>query len=82
MPVLGGMAAVAQLRAWEAQHRPTKLPMPVIAVTGNAREEQVQACLEKGFSQVAVKPYRIAELVQQIHGELNASSKDCNLSLC
>lgn len=34
--------------------------------TGNAREEQVQECLALGFDEVAIKPYRITDIVRLI----------------
>lgn len=42
------------------------LPQPVCAVTGNAREAQKTECLEAGFDDVAIKPYRIVQLLEQI----------------
>ena len=42
--------------------------VPVIAVTANARSEQITLALDAGMDQVVTKPFRIPELVPQMHG--------------
>ncbi|KZV96873.1 hypothetical protein EXIGLDRAFT_732173 [Exidia glandulosa HHB12029] len=63
MPVKDGKTACSELRAAE---EPGCSKLPVIAVTGNAREEQVTECLAIGFDEVAIKPYRIENIVRLI----------------
>lgn len=48
MPVMDGLTAIRKLREME---RAGVMPrrVPVIAVTGNARKEQVDECLQSGF---------------------------------
>lgn len=41
--------------------------VPVIAVTANARPEQVTAAFDAGMDQVVTKPFRIPELMPQMH---------------
>lgn len=68
MPVKRGDEAVRELREAEAAGRLSRRHA-VIAVTGNARQEQIDSCREAGFDLVAVKPYRIGDLTQQIECE-------------
>ncbi|GAA6056619.1 hypothetical protein JCM3770_006359 [Rhodotorula araucariae] len=65
MPVLDGMSAIRELRRREKAGEIGRR-YPVCAVTGNAREGQKKQCIEAGFDDVATKPYRLAELLQQI----------------
>lgn len=44
--------------------------VPVVAVTANARAEQIQQALEAGMDEVMTKPFRITELVPVIEGVL------------
>ncbi|KZW00779.1 hypothetical protein EXIGLDRAFT_720404 [Exidia glandulosa HHB12029] len=64
MPVKDGKTACSELRAWEGPNCQQRLP--VIAVTGNARDEQVGECLAIGFDEVVLKPYRIDDIVRLI----------------
>lgn len=41
--------------------------VPVIAVTANARSEQIAVALDAGMDSVVTKPFRIPELVPQMH---------------
>ncbi|GAA5995793.1 uncharacterized protein JCM10292_004752 [Rhodotorula paludigena] len=65
MPRMTGLEAVRELRRREEAGEIGRR-YPVCAVTGNAREAQKTECLEAGFDDVAIKPYRLVELVQQI----------------
>jgi DNA-binding response OmpR family regulator len=40
--------------------------VPVIAVTANARREQINSAIEAGMDEVVTKPFRIPELVPQM----------------
>ncbi|SCV70301.1 BQ2448_1695 [Microbotryum intermedium] len=65
MPVMDGLTAIRELRRREAAGQTTKR-YPVIAVTGNARSEQVKQIRESGFDDVALKPYKMASVLAQI----------------
>ncbi|GAA6012808.1 hypothetical protein JCM10207_005367 [Rhodosporidiobolus poonsookiae] len=65
MPVMGGLEAIRHIRERE-RSGDLQRRYPVCAVTGNAREAQKQDCLQAGFDDVAIKPYRLQELLQQI----------------
>lgn len=65
MPVLNGIDCTRQIRRLEsdgliAGH------IPIIAVTANARDEQIHGYLAGGFDDVVSKPFRIQELVPRI----------------
>eukprot|EP01097_Dermamoeba_algensis_P001555 TRINITY_DN1587_c0_g2_i1.p2 TRINITY_DN1587_c0_g2~~TRINITY_DN1587_c0_g2_i1.p2 ORF type:complete len:141 (-),score=38.98 TRINITY_DN1587_c0_g2_i1:206-628(-) len=59
MPVMDGYTAVRELRRMGKQ-------IPVIAVTGNSLEDDVNKCREAGFSDVLVKPVAKQELLHRL----------------
>ncbi|KAJ3071763.1 hypothetical protein HDU98_004814 [Podochytrium sp. JEL0797] len=63
MPVLDGKQAAIQIREWDAVQ---KFPffMPIVAVTANARKEQVQEYLAVGMQAVIIKPYKKEEILE------------------
>ncbi|BGP19572.1 hypothetical protein JCM10213v2_007667 [Rhodosporidiobolus nylandii] len=65
MPVMGGLEFAQKVREKERSGEFSRR-YPLCAVTGNAREEKKEECLSAGFDDVATKPYRLAELLQQI----------------
>lgn len=65
MPVMGGLEAIRELRAREATQQ-IRTRYGVIAITGNARREQVEEYLSEGFNDVAIKPYSFKRLLMQI----------------
>ena len=52
---MDGLVAVKRLREVEARDGAARQRMPVIACTGNARQEQVDKCLAAGFDAVVVR---------------------------
>ncbi|GME39404.1 histidine kinase-group xi protein [Neofusicoccum parvum] len=65
MPVMDGLACVKRIRAMQAEglfHR----HVPVIAVTANARSEQIAIAMQAGMDMVVTKPFRIPELLPQM----------------
>ncbi|KAM3425540.1 hypothetical protein BST61_g7487 [Cercospora zeina] len=65
MPVMDGLTCTRQIRELEAQGKLTG-HVPIIAVTANARSEQIQTALDAGMDDVVSKPFRIPELVPKI----------------
>lgn len=64
MPVLDGLAATRQYRLREAE---TGLPrVPIIALTANAHDEDITACLEAGMDSHVSKPFTVDMLLQGI----------------
>jgi CheY-like chemotaxis protein len=65
MPVMDGLTAVRRIREMEREGTLVE-HVPVIAITANARIEQVDAALVAGMDDVVAKPFRVPELVAQI----------------
>lgn len=65
MPVMGGLSCVKRIRAMEAEGLLNR-HVPVIAVTANARSEQIAIAMEAGMDLVITKPFRIPELLPQM----------------
>ncbi|KAI7562874.1 hypothetical protein KC346_g21924, partial [Hortaea werneckii] len=65
MPVMDGLTCTRKIRELEQEGKLTG-HVPIIAVTANARAEQVQTALNAGMDDVVSKPFRIPELVPKI----------------
>ncbi|KAF2751501.1 hypothetical protein M011DRAFT_464227 [Sporormia fimetaria CBS 119925] len=65
MPVMDGLHATSQIREWEEQGL-LRSHVPIIAVTANARSEQVSTLRTAGMDDVVSKPFRITELIPKI----------------
>ncbi|KAI9744446.1 MAG: hypothetical protein M1818_001975 [Claussenomyces sp. TS43310] len=65
MPVMDGLTCARRIRELEAKGTVVK-HVPIIAVTANARLEQIQTALEVGMDDVVSKPFRIPELIAKI----------------
>lgn len=74
MPVMDGLQCTRRIREWE-QTGLLKRRVPIIAVTANARSEQIAALLAVGMDDVVSKPFRIQELIPKIE-ELAAKYLD------
>jgi CheY-like chemotaxis protein len=57
MPVMDGLTAIRKLREIEAATGRRRLP--AIAVTGNARDAQIEIAKQAGFDDVCVKPFKV-----------------------
>ncbi|KAF2439566.1 hypothetical protein P171DRAFT_422165 [Karstenula rhodostoma CBS 690.94] len=67
MPVMDGLTAVTNIRQFE---RGGQLSghMPIIGVTANVREQQIQAAMDVGMDDVVSKPFRVSELMGRMRG--------------
>jgi CheY-like chemotaxis protein len=65
MPVMDGLGAVRRIRQLEDKGDINK-HIPVIAITANARQEQVAVALEAGMDEVVTKPFLVRELVPRM----------------
>lgn len=65
MPVLGGLECVKRIRELQAKGQLT-VHVPVIAVTANARSEQIAVAINHGMDTVVTKPFRIPELIPKM----------------
>lgn len=65
MPVMNGLIAVAQIRQFEKIGL-MKGRVPVIGVTANVRQQQIETALAAGMDDVVSKPFRVAELLDRM----------------
>lgn len=65
MPVMDGLTCARKIRDLE-QSREIIHHVPIIAVTANARAEQIETATDAGMDDVVSKPFRIPELIPKI----------------
>jgi CheY-like chemotaxis protein len=65
MPVMDGLQCTSKIREME-KAGDFKCHVPIIAVTANARSEQIATLLAAGMDDVVSKPFRIGELIPKI----------------
>ena len=66
MPVLDGLSATRQIR--ENEFRTGSLPVPIIAVTANAYDEDRKACIDAGMDDYLSKPFspdQLSDMLQK-----------------
>jgi CheY-like chemotaxis protein len=78
MPVMNGLECTRRIRELEKAGDIT-CHIPIIAVTANARSEQIATLLSAGMDDVVSKPFRIGDLIPKI--EELASKYPSNLDL-
>ncbi|KAJ8117909.1 hypothetical protein OPT61_g1005 [Boeremia exigua] len=81
MPVMDGKTCVRRVRQLQ-QERLLAHNIPMIAITGNARLEQVEEMRQCGFDDVITKPYKIDQLLRVIERESNNGDSLENLRIC
>jgi CheY-like chemotaxis protein len=69
MPVMNGVTACHRIRALEKSGDLVSR-VPLIAVTANARREQVAHFVAEGFDDVLTKPFRVPDLLKMVDGLL------------
>lgn len=69
MPVMDGLTCVRKIREMEAAGL-IKVHLPIIAVTANARSEQVLMAKETGMDDVMPKPFRVLQIRTKIEALL------------
>ncbi|GAM91350.1 hypothetical protein ANO11243_093990 [Dothideomycetidae sp. 11243] len=74
MPVMDGMTFIKHIVRLREMGQLQGLP--ILAVTGNARLEQVQAAKDAGFDDVVCKPYSIKKLVPMMRDWIAEASMD------
>lgn len=65
MPVMDGLTCVRLIRKFQSEGKVVG-HVPVIAVTANARSEQISVAREAGMDSVVTKPFRIPDLLPEI----------------
>ncbi|WVR09485.1 hypothetical protein IAU60_006553 [Kwoniella sp. DSM 27419] len=74
MPVMDGLTAVKHIREEEAAG---KLSLNlVIALTGNARQGQIDEARASGMDEVIIKPYRLDNLLQKIEAMMKIRAQE------
>ncbi|TVY84027.1 Hybrid signal transduction histidine kinase K [Lachnellula suecica] len=71
MPVMDGLTCVRRIRQLQLEGV-VKRHVPVIAVTANARSEQIAHSKDAGMDSVVTKPFRIPDLVPEMERVLRA----------
>lgn len=64
MPIMNGYEATEKIRALDSN----KASIPVIAMTANVMQEEVDRCFEAGMNDFIGKPFEVEDLIQKIHG--------------
>ena len=64
LPDLSGLTVAQRHRQWESAAAATRLPL--LAVTGHTAPEDVARALAAGFDGLLPKPYRLAQLHEQV----------------
>ena len=65
MPIMDGITCTRRIRQLEKEKKLTGR-MHIIAITANARKEQIDTALQAGCDDVLPKPFRIKECLQKI----------------
>lgn len=81
MPIMNGLSAVAKIRELE-KDRVLQGRIPVIGVTANVRQQQIETAMMAGMDDVVGKPFRVAELLARMKaivvGPINAGDNKIN----
>lgn len=65
MPVMDGLTCVKEIRRFQSAGQIIG-HIPVIAVTANARSEQIATAKDSGMDGVVTKPFRIPDLIPEM----------------
>ncbi|KAI4250343.1 MAG: hypothetical protein LQ352_005364 [Teloschistes flavicans] len=65
MPVMDGLTCTREIRRLQAEGKVVR-HVPIIAVTANARSEQISTAIAAGMDDVVSKPFRIPDLIPKI----------------
>ncbi len=74
MPGMDGVEATRWIRAWEQRHG--RLPMPIIAMTASAFDEDRERCFAAGMDDFLAKPVNLNQLVLLLQRYLGMASDD------
>ena len=76
MPVMNGYQATEKIRQWERQNG--KLPLPIIALTADAFEENRQRCFAAGMDDFLSKPINMNLLTAPLNKWMSARARGTN----
>ena len=71
---MDGLTAIRRLRQAEAASGAQRRHLPVFAITGNARAEQVETCFDAGFDRCFAKPYDLSAVLEHVRAIVEAPS--------
>ncbi|KUJ18979.1 putative histidine kinase M3YPp [Mollisia scopiformis] len=74
MPVMDGLTCVKEIRKLQQEGKIVG-HIPVIAVTANARSEQISMAKEAGMDSVVTKPFRIPELLPEMERQVRRAGE-------
>jgi len=74
MPVMDGLTATRNIREYE-RTGDLRYHIPIIAISANARGEQMAEMHDAGCDDTISKPFRIADLVPKIQHYITWSSE-------
>lgn len=77
MPVMDGQTCARKLRRYQQEGKIVR-HVPVIAVTANAREEQIRNTLDAGIDDVVSKPFRLMELLPRARSLISKCEMESN----
>lgn len=72
MPVMDGLTCTRRIRELEAGGY-IKDHTPIIAITANARDDQLSSALQSGVDEVVTKPFRLPLLISTIRKSIEKS---------
>jgi len=72
MPIMNGLEAVRQIRQLEVDGILVRR-IPVIGVTANVRQQQIEVAMAAGMDDVVGKPFHVAELLARMKSVVNIS---------
>ncbi|OBT46507.1 hypothetical protein VE00_03337 [Pseudogymnoascus sp. WSF 3629] len=67
MPVMDGLTCTRKIREWEITGTLTR-HVPIIAMTANARPDQIKSARDIGVDDVLLKPFRVPDLIAKVKG--------------
>ncbi|KAI9648389.1 hypothetical protein NHQ30_003022 [Ciborinia camelliae] len=77
MPIMDGLTCTKKIRELEADGTIVR-HVPIIAVTANARLEQIETAIATGMDDVVSKPFRMPDLIPKVEA-LVAKSRDASI---
>lgn len=72
MPIMDGLTCTRRIREFEADGY-IDGHTPIIAITANARDDQLSSALQSGVDEVVTKPFRLPLLVSVIRKSIGKS---------
>ena len=70
MPVMAGSAAAKEIRRREKEMGREKR-VPILGVSANVREEQLQEMVKNGMDEFVTKPYMVDDMIKKIGSMIN-----------